>query len=331
MSDTVVKYSPVPENEENDKNQITKQEVDALKKDIAENPAVPLSPEEVDTMRKVEAEVDKVMKESEPEPETETEKMQAFKLSEEERKQIDKLKQRYDAEKVKHTIDTAFKDAFKALRDQVKNVENLYSEKAELDKMRKTYTAEYLNKQFDSKKEPFLNRSKQLYDQFMQSMKDLKINLVSAAETMDLNDVALNNGLIIINTTGRTATYETMEQIAKNFKGNFAALNVLKNAALAQGCSSAAFDALLFNPTAEIGRLELNALSVFGNSVLQTPGIEAPSVLVDEGNAKAAAIRMGAQLRHIAGLCDVYLSPWESQVVKDEFDTLFTIGFDSKD
>ena len=152
MSDTVVKYSPVPENEENDKNQITKQEVDALKKDIAENPAVPLSPEEVDTMRKVEAEVEKVMKESEPEPETETEKMQAFKLSEEERKQIDKLKQRYDAEKVKHTIDTAFKDAFKALRDQVKNVENLYSEKAELDKMRQTYTAEYLNKQFDSKK-----------------------------------------------------------------------------------------------------------------------------------------------------------------------------------
>ena len=65
--------------------------------------------------------------------------------------------------------------------------------------------------------------------------------------------------------------------------------------------------------------------------MLQTPGIEAPSVLVDEGNAKAAAIRMGAQLRHIAGLCDVYLSPWESQVVKDEFDTLFTIGFDSKD
>ena len=44
MSDTVVKYSPVPENEENDKNQITKQEVDALKKGHRRKSGSPFKP-----------------------------------------------------------------------------------------------------------------------------------------------------------------------------------------------------------------------------------------------------------------------------------------------
>lgn len=313
--------------------------VEELQKDIKSNQSISLDNSEMEVMRKIEdaqreynAEARK-RKEEQQEEQKKEKTSPDFDLSDEEMETLSGIKAKYDKNKVTHTIESSFKDAFSELKQQLKNVDDLNRVKKDWYDKTGTYAREYIEKQIAKGMKEYIDNSKRSYENLMKALQDLKLNLIACSEKIELEDTALNNALMMINIAGVNTSEETMEQIATTFKGNLSALRILRDAAAAKRCPCFAFDKLLFNPLQEIGRLEQLTERLFGPAGMQIPGFNVSNIshAVGDDESRSIAIYMGSRLKYLANLCNVYLSQWDTQLVEDEEYELFSSGLSGKD
>lgn len=264
--------------------------------------------------------------------EEETEASEELSLTKEETVMFNRLMGNYNSYEVEKTLTQSFEGVFKNTKSFV-DAGNKYADemKAFLNNS-SMYNSEYIAEKKKKINDEFNSRIAAYGDMVQTKLRDIKVNLLARAQQLPLGSTEFNTAFNLINVAGKNINDNTLKQIAEQFRGDIASLRALKSTAETFSASGAAyFSELIFDPVRTVGKLQGQAIDLFGNAPSMpgmAPMITADTMMKDVGNLKYKAILFGKELEKLTELANINIMPWYTEIVKaaDADDIAFLAG-----